>query len=72
VEPLTAITQYIDLYGIVCGRIFVLPPMVVRHEAIVIDHGQPDPQVWNVRQHPVQSLPDNVLQFLLSSRYCES
>ncbi len=45
--------------------------MSVRHEAIVIDHGQPDPQVWNAYQHPVQSLPDNALLFLLPSRYCE-
>ena len=27
----------------------------LRNEAIVIDNGQPDPQVWNAYQHPVQS-----------------
>src|SRR5471030_380065 len=72
VEPRVAITQYTDLYGNRCGRI-VVPAgrMAVRHEAIVIDNGQPDPQVWNALQHPVQSLPDNVLLYLLPSRYCE-
>ena len=67
-----AITQYTDLYGNRCGRLFVpAGPMKVRHEATVVDSGQPDPQVWNVHQHLVQSLPDNVLLYLLSSRYCE-
>src|SRR5438552_18947057 len=56
VEPRVAITQYTDLYGNRCGRVFVPAGLVVvRHEAIVIDSGQPDPQVWNAYQHPVQS-----------------
>ena len=72
VEPRVAITQYTDLYGNRCGRVFVPAGRVtVRHEAIVVDNGQPDPQVWNAYQHPVQSLPDNVLLYLLASRYCE-
>src|SRR6202521_5578371 len=72
VEPRVGITQYTDLYGNRCGRIFVpAGPLAVRHEALVVDNGQPDPQVWNAQQHPVQSLPDNVLLYLLASRYCE-
>jgi transglutaminase-like putative cysteine protease len=72
VKPQVGITQYTDLYGNRCGRVFVpAGPMSVRHEAVVIDHGQPDPQVWNAFQHPVQTLPDDVLLYLLPSRYCE-
>jgi len=72
VNPAVAISQYTDVYGNRCGRIFVpAGAMTVRHEAIIIDHGRPDPQVWNAAQHSVQSLPDNVMLFLLSSRYCE-
>lgn len=72
VEPPVAITQYTDLYGNRCGRVFVpAGPLKVKHDAIIIDHGQPDPQVWNAFQQPVQSLPDQVLLFLLPSRYCE-
>jgi transglutaminase-like putative cysteine protease len=72
VKPQVAISQYTDLYGNRCGRVFVPSGvMTVRHEAMVIDHGQPDPQVWNAFQYQVQSLPDNVLLFLLPSRYCE-
>jgi len=72
VKPQVAISQYTDLYGNRCGRVFVpAGAMTVRHDATIIDHGQPDPQVWNAYQHPMQSLPDNVLVFLLPSRYCE-
>ena len=46
VEPRVAISQYNDVYGNRCGRA-VVPAgrMKVSHEAIVVDHGQPDPQV---------------------------
>ena len=72
VEPRVAIAPYDDLYGNRCGRIFVPAGHVkIRHEALVVDSGQADPQVWNAHQHSVQSLPHDVLLFLLSSRYCE-
>ena len=41
------------------------------NDAIVQDSGLPDIQVASVRQHAVEELPDNVLPFLLASRYCE-
>ena len=31
----------------------------------------PDPQQLNAIEHPIEDLPDTVLEFLLSSRYCE-
>jgi transglutaminase-like putative cysteine protease len=72
VEPRVGITQYTDLYGNRCGRLFApAGRMTFRHEATVIDNGQPDVQVWNAHQHSVQTLPDDVLLYLLSSRYCE-
>ena len=45
--------------------------MVFHNDAIVEDTGQPDPQVWDALPHNVQDLPDDVLLFLLASRYCE-
>ena len=38
---------------------------------MVEDDGLPDVQVWNAFQHQVQDLPNDVLLFLLASRYCE-
>jgi transglutaminase-like putative cysteine protease len=46
-------------------------PYHLHNEAIVEDTGQPDPQVWDAPQHNVQDVADDVLQFLLASRYCE-
>ncbi len=72
VEPPVAITDYIDVYGNRCARVFVpAGRSVFRHEAVVVDSGHADPQVWGAHHHPVQNLPDGVLLFLLPSRYCE-
>ena len=45
--------------------------MGFRHDTIIEDNGQPDPQVWDALPHNGQDLPDDVLIFLLASRYCE-
>jgi transglutaminase-like putative cysteine protease len=76
-EPLTivpqvALTDYRDVYGNACARAVVPAGRVTfRTSAVVEDDGQPDVQLWNSYQHPVQDLPDDVLLFLLPSRYCE-
>jgi transglutaminase-like putative cysteine protease len=72
VLPAVPLPEYIDLYGNRCVRVFVPAGRVVfRHDAIVEDDGQPDPQDRHAYQHPVQELPQDTLLFLLASRYCE-
>lgn len=72
VEPWAAISQYADIYGNHCGRVFVpAGRTVIRHDVIVENDGQPDPQVRQAYQHSIQDLPDEVMLFLLASRYCE-
>src|SRR5256885_12419350 len=72
VQPNVAVSEFIDTFGNRCSRVFVPAGRVMLHnEAIVEDTGQPDPQVWEAPQHNVQDVADDVLQFLLSSRYCE-
>jgi transglutaminase-like putative cysteine protease len=72
VQPDVAVSEFIDAFGNRCSRVFAPAGRVVlRNDAIVADHGQPDPQVWGAPQHHVQDLADDVLQFLLASRYCE-
>ena len=72
VEPWVPVSDYIDCFGNRCSRLVVPSGRVVfRNDAIVEDNGQPDPQVWDAFQHKVQDLPNDVLPFLLSSRYCE-
>lgn len=72
VEPALAVHEFIDAYGNRCGRTFAPAGRVAFFsDGVVEDDGQPDAQVPDACQHEVQDLPDEVLQFLLGSRYCE-
>lgn len=72
VEPLVPLFEYFDQYGNRCHRA-VAPAGLVkfRNSAVVEDCGLPDLQAPNAPQVNVQDLPQEVLQFLLGSRYCE-
>jgi transglutaminase-like putative cysteine protease len=72
VDPPTPVSEYLDLYGNRCGRLLAPAGRVTfSDEIIVADNGEPDPQAWDAAQHRVEDLPDEVLLYLLASRYCE-
>jgi transglutaminase-like putative cysteine protease len=72
IDPPTPVQQYFDNYGNRCGRAVVPAGRVrFRNDAIVDDCGLPDLQVPSAPQINVQDLPQETLQFLLASRYCE-
>lgn len=72
IEPFVPITEYFDIYGNRCARAYVPAGRItMRNEAIVVDSGLPEPQVPHAWQHYVQDLPDEMLLYLLASRYCE-
>ncbi|WP_062211205.1 transglutaminase family protein [Aureimonas sp. AU12] len=71
-QPVNA-RDYIDGFGNVCTRI-VAPPGVT-HISTSFDYydsGAPDVVPWNAVQHEIQDLPDDVLVYLLGSRYCDT
>ncbi len=72
VSPKVPVREYIDSYGNRCGRL-VAPAgrLVLKNDAVVEDCGLPDLQVPNAEQFQVDQLPNEVLLFLLASRYCE-
>jgi transglutaminase-like putative cysteine protease len=72
-NPAVPIRGYRDVFGNWCTRI-VAPPGRFRlsTDALVHDHGAVDPVVPQAQQHLVEELPDDVLLFLLGSRYCET
>lgn len=43
----------------------------IRGDGLIRDDGQPDPVAF-ASETPIHELPDDVMQFLLPSRYCES
>ena len=41
------------------------------NSTLIEDSGLPDPLAYDAREVPLEELPDDVLVFLLNSRYCE-
>ena len=72
-SPPVPIAFYRDAFGNWCTRV-MLPPGRTRlsASAIVNDSGLPEAHVLSDRQHAVEDLPEECLQFLLGSRYCET
>ncbi len=72
-DPPIDARDYRDGFGNLCHRI-VAPAGRLRMSTqfVIQDSGQPDRYVPDAIQHPVQDLPDDVLVFLLGSRYCET
>jgi transglutaminase-like putative cysteine protease len=71
-DPLLPVTTYIDVFGNRCSR-FVAPAGRLRlsNSTLIHDSGEPDPINLSARQIPVGELPNEVLTYLLNSRYCE-
>ncbi len=71
-EPALPVREYTDSFGNRCSRIHAPAGLLRLHnitEIIAPDFG--DEAGVDAPEIPVQELPDEVLQFLLSSRYCE-
>ena len=72
VEPQIPLHDYTDTFGNICTRLTApAGPLRFLGEETIADSGQLDPRNPEAIEHPVEDLPDDVLQFLLSSRYCE-
>ena len=71
-DPPTPLHYYHDSFGNWCGRL-VIPQgrLMLSNKAVVRDSGLPDAVMPNAQQIPVENLPDDVILYLLPSRYCE-
>jgi transglutaminase-like putative cysteine protease len=72
VEPNIPVTSYIDSFGNRCTRL-VAPagPLRLSSTTLIRDSGNPDILNLYAREAPVGDLPNEVLSYLLNSRYCE-
>lgn len=72
IEPSVPVEDYTDSFGNRVAR-FVAPagPLVLTGSTLIEDPGTVDRANPDAREHPVEELPHEVLQFLLNSRYCE-
>jgi transglutaminase-like putative cysteine protease len=64
---------YTDSFGNVCTRIVAPPGLTTISSAFEIyDTGLPEVMPEHAIQHDIKDLPDDVLVFLLGSRYCDT
>ena len=71
--PEVPLYDYLDAFGNVCTRLTVpAGGLTLSCDFTVEDTGEPDPYSPSAIQHPIEELPDDILVFLLGSRYCET
>jgi transglutaminase-like putative cysteine protease len=73
VDPPVPVRQHVDGFGNVCTRL-VAPGgrITLSSDFTIADSGLPDDTAPQAREIPVQDLPDDVLVYLLGSRYCDT
>jgi transglutaminase-like putative cysteine protease len=65
--------DYVDMFGNTCTRIDAPPGLIeIRNDFLIEDSGLPDAVAPDARQFEVSELPDDVLIYLLGSRYCDA
>ena len=71
-EPDIPMYDYVDTFGNTCTRLVTpIGMLTLSADFVVHDSGTTDVYAPDAQQIPVDALPDDVLLFLLSSRYCE-
>jgi transglutaminase-like putative cysteine protease len=72
-EPDVDARPYTDSFGNVCTRIEApAGETVISTSFEIYDNGQPDVVMPDAGQHDIRDLPDDVLIYLLGSRYCDT
>jgi transglutaminase-like putative cysteine protease len=72
-SPDIAARDYVDMFGNTCTRIVAPPGLLeIRNEFLIADSGLPEEVAPQARQLEVGALPDEVLIYLLGSRYCDT
>ncbi len=72
-DPATPVSRYRDDFDNICSRILAPPGRLsLSADFVIHDDGRPDAQAPQAVQTPVEDLPDDILIYLLGSRYCET
>jgi transglutaminase-like putative cysteine protease len=71
--PQIPYTTYLDVFGNICTRL-IAPPgrLSLWNRFVVADSGTPERLPIHERQYQVSELPNDVLIYLLGSRYCDT
>jgi transglutaminase-like putative cysteine protease len=72
IESAEFFESYLDSFGNNCCRFLARPGQLrLSNSTLIYDTGEPDPVASWAREVPVEYLPNDVLRYLLNSRYCE-
>jgi len=72
-DPPLAARDYRDDFNNICTRVLAWPGrFTIATDFVINDPGTPDIFAPGAQQVPVQDLPDDVLIYLLGSRYCDT
>ena len=71
-EPALRVDDFVDSFGNHCARLMAPPGKLrITYDNVAVDSGEPEPTIEGQRLHPIDELPNDVLRYLMSSRYCE-
>lgn len=71
-DPGVPYSTYLDTFGNYCIRLTApAGPFTLTSNAVIADSGLPDPVCPEAQEMPIEALPDDVLIYLMSSRYCD-
>jgi transglutaminase-like putative cysteine protease len=71
-DPPTRVDSFIDLFGNRAARLQASAGKLrINYDNVVADAGELEPRIDGQRIHPIDELPNDVLPYLLASRYCE-
>src|SRR5579872_3931130 len=72
-SPAVPYRLYQDQFGNICTRLLApVGTLGISNRFEISDSGQPEIVPEGRKQQPVDELPDDVLQFLMGSRYCDT
>lgn len=72
-QPDVPLYDYVDSFGNICTRLTMpVGPTTISCGFVIEDPFETDLVMPDARQLPLEDLPDDVLLFLLGSRYCET
>ena len=72
-DPPVPFRTYTDSFGNICTRLVTPRGLLnISNRFVIRDSGKPDVMPVKARQAEVEDLPDEVLVYLLGSRYCDT
>jgi transglutaminase-like putative cysteine protease len=72
IEPFVPVIEYVDSFGNLCQRLTARPGSFRIRVSAVVEVAEDIDVAPGAALTPIEQLPDDVLQFLLPSRYCPS